>query len=85
MIEEYEKTIATMDAELNLNQVALQHTNDLITEKEVEHSAVTEHHSAMELYLEELHTCVSKLTEQEVSTEVCCFSCYSTLHLLNIL
>ena len=65
MIEEYEKTIATMDAELNLNQVALQHTNDLITEKEVELSAVTEHHSATELYLKELHTCVSKLTFQQ--------------------
>ena len=80
MIEEYEKTIAAMEAELNLNRVALRHTNDLVTEKEVELSAVTERHSAMELYLEELRTRVSKLTEREVSTEVCCFSCYLTLH-----
>lgn len=70
VIEEYEKTIAAMEAELNLNRVALRHTNDLVAEKEVELSAITERHSATELYLDELRTRVSKLTEREASTEV---------------
>ena len=71
VIEEYEKTIAAMEAELSLNRVALRHTNDLVTEKEEELSAVTERHSATELYLEELRARVAKLTDREASTEVC--------------
>ncbi|KAF8584073.1 kinesin [Ramaria rubella] len=69
VIEEYEKTIAAMEAELSLNRVALRHTNDLVTEKEEELSLVTERHSATELYLEELRTRVVKLTDREASTE----------------
>jgi hypothetical protein len=70
VIEEYEKTIAAMEAELSLNRVALRHTNDLVTEKEEELSVVNERHSATELYLEELRARVAKLTDREASTEV---------------
>jgi len=70
VIEEYEKTISTMEAELSLNRVALSHTNELVAEKEQELAAVTERHSATELYVEELRARVSKLSEREASTEV---------------
>jgi kinesin family protein 4/21/27 len=70
VIEEYEKTIASMEAELSLNRVALRHTNNLVTEKEEELVMVTERHTATELYLEELRTRVAKLSEREASTEV---------------
>ncbi|KAG7448233.1 kinesin-3 [Guyanagaster necrorhizus] len=69
VIEEYEKTIAAMEAELNLNRAALRHTNEMVEEKEVELSAVTERHAATELYVEELRARVAKLTEREASTE----------------
>ncbi|KAJ7208073.1 hypothetical protein GGX14DRAFT_635097 [Mycena pura] len=36
VIEEYEKTISAMEAELNLNRVALRHTNEMVEEKEEE-------------------------------------------------
>ena len=70
VIEEYEKTIAAMEAELSLNRVALRHTNDLVTEKEEELATLNERHSATELYLEELRARVAKLTDREASTEV---------------
>lgn len=70
VIEEYEKTISAMEAELSLNRAALRHTNDLVEEKEEELSALTERHSATELYVEELKSRVGKLTEREGSTEV---------------
>ena len=79
VIEEYEKTIAAMEAELKLNRAALRHTNEMVEEKEDELSVVLERHSATELYVEELRTRVSKLTEREVSTEVCYFSMISGL------
>ncbi|KIJ44279.1 hypothetical protein M422DRAFT_168492, partial [Sphaerobolus stellatus SS14] len=69
VIEEYEKTIASMEAELNLNRAALRHTNNLVGEKEEELSIVTERHAATELYLEELRARVAKLSEREASTE----------------
>ncbi|KAK0463641.1 kinesin domain-containing protein [Desarmillaria tabescens] len=69
VIEEYEKTIAAMEAELNLNRAALRHTNEMVEEKEEELSAVTERHAATELYVEELRARVAKLTEREASTE----------------
>ncbi|KAJ7633003.1 kinesin [Roridomyces roridus] len=69
VIEEYEKTISAMEAELNLNRVALRHTNEMVEEKEDELTAVTERHSATELYVEELRARVAKLTEREASTE----------------
>ncbi|KAJ7074063.1 kinesin [Mycena amicta] len=69
VIEEYEKTIAAMEAELNLNRVALRHTNEMVEEKEEELALVTERHSATELYVEELRARVAKLTEREASTE----------------
>ena len=34
VIEEYEKTISAMEAELSLNRAALRHTNELVEEKE---------------------------------------------------
>ncbi len=70
VIEEYEKTISAMEAELSLNRAALRHTNDLVEEKEEELSALGERHSATELYVEELKSRVGKLTEREASTEV---------------
>ncbi|KAJ7024324.1 kinesin domain-containing protein [Mycena alexandri] len=69
VIEEYEKTIAAMEAELNLNRVALRHTNEMVEEKEDELALVTERHAATELYVEELRARVAKLTEREASTE----------------
>ncbi|KAF5357958.1 hypothetical protein D9756_001456 [Leucocoprinus leucothites] len=69
VIEEYEKAIATMEAELSLNRAALRHTNELVEEKEEEFSALTTRHAATELYVEELRTRISKLTEREASTE----------------
>lgn len=70
VIEEYEKTIAAMEAELNLNRVALHHTNEMVEEKEDELAAITERHAATELYVEELRARVAKLSEREASTEV---------------
>ncbi|KAL1691307.1 kinesin [Schizophyllum commune] len=69
VIEEYEKTISAMEAELSLNRAALRHTNELVEEKEEELSALTERHGATELYVEELRSRVSKLQEREASTE----------------
>jgi predicted nucleic acid-binding Zn-ribbon protein len=70
VIEEYEKTINAMEAELNLNRVALRHTNEMFEEKEEELNAITERHAATELYIEELRARVAKLMERETSTEV---------------
>jgi DNA repair exonuclease SbcCD ATPase subunit len=70
VIEEYEKTISAMEAELKLNRAALRHTNEMVEEKEEDLAAVTERHSATELYVEELRSRVAKLSERETSTEV---------------
>ncbi|KAJ6618850.1 hypothetical protein B0H10DRAFT_1877274 [Mycena sp. CBHHK59/15] len=69
VIEEYEKTIAAMEAELNLNRVALRHTNEMVEEKEDELALVSERHATTELYVAELRARVAKLTEREASTE----------------
>lgn len=69
VIEEYEKTISAMEAELSLNRAALRHTNDLVDEKEEELSQLAERHSAAEMYVEELKSRVSKLAERESTTE----------------
>ncbi|KAJ2927744.1 hypothetical protein H1R20_g9347, partial [Candolleomyces eurysporus] len=69
VIEEYEKTISAMEAELSLNRAALRHTNELVEEKEEELSAIHERHSATEMYVEELRSRVSKLSEREASNE----------------
>ena len=71
VIEEYEKTISAMEAELSLNRAALRHTNDMVEEKEVELSQLVERHATTEMYVEELRSRVAKLTEREASTEVC--------------
>jgi chromosome segregation ATPase len=73
VIEEYEKTIGAMEAELSLNRAALRHTNEMVEEKEEELAVIAERHSATELYIEDLRARVSKLTEREASTEVGCF------------
>lgn len=70
VIEEYEKTISAMEAELGLNRAALRLTNELVEEKEDELSQITERHTATELYVEELRSRLGKLTERENSTEV---------------
>lgn len=70
VIEEYEKTIGAMEAELSLNRAALRHTNEMVEEKEEELAAITERHAATELYVEELRSRVTKLSEREASTEV---------------
>lgn len=70
VIEEYEKTISAMEAELSLNRAALRHTNELVEEKEQELTDITDRHSATELYVEELRNRVAKLSEREASTEV---------------
>ncbi|TFK30051.1 kinesin [Coprinopsis marcescibilis] len=69
VIEEYEKTISAMEAELSLNRAALRHTNELVEEKDDELAMITERHSATELYVEELRNRVAKLSEREASTE----------------
>jgi chromosome segregation ATPase len=70
VIEEYEKTIGAMEAELSLNRAALRLTNDLVEEKEEEFNQMTERRAAAELYVEELRARLAKLTEREASTEV---------------
>ena len=70
VIEEYEKTISAMEAELSLNRAALRHTNDLVDEKEAELAQLTERHATTEMYVEELRSRVAKLSEREASTEV---------------
>lgn len=70
VIEEYEKTISAMEAELSLNRAALRHTNDLVDEKEVELSQLAERHATTEMYVAELRTRVAKLSEREASNEV---------------
>lgn len=70
VIEEYEKTISAMEAELGLNRAALRLTNELVEEKEDELAQITERHTATELYVEELRSRLMKLTERESSTEV---------------
>lgn len=70
VIEEYEKTISAMEAELGLNRAALRLTNELVEEKEDELTQITERHTATELYVEELRSRLGKLTEREASTEV---------------
>lgn len=71
VIEEYEKTISAMEAELSLNRAALRHTNELVEEKEEELAVIQERHASTELYVEELRARVAKLSEREASTEVC--------------
>lgn len=70
VIEEYEKTISAMEAELSLNRAALRHTNDLVDEKEAELSQLSERHATTEMYVAELRARVVKLSEREASTEV---------------
>jgi DNA repair exonuclease SbcCD ATPase subunit len=85
VIEEYEKTISSMEAELSLNRAALvscretvstvlitvdqRHTNNILTEKEEEIALELERHAATEAYVEELRGRVAKLSERETSTE----------------
>ncbi|KAI6166866.1 P-loop containing nucleoside triphosphate hydrolase protein [Pisolithus thermaeus] len=69
VIEEYEKTISAMEAELGLNRAALRLTNEMVEEKEEELAQLTERHVATELYVEELRTRLAKLGEREASTE----------------
>ncbi|CAL1705613.1 unnamed protein product [Somion occarium] len=69
VIEEYEKTISAMEAELSLNRAALRHTNEMFEEKEIELSQLSERHTTTEMYVEELRSRVAKLTEREASTE----------------
>ncbi|KAJ2989604.1 hypothetical protein NUW54_g8731 [Trametes sanguinea] len=69
VIEEYEKTIAAMEAELKLNRAALRHTNDLYDEKENEYNALVERHTTTEMYVEELKGRLAKVVERERATE----------------
>lgn len=84
VIEEYEKTISAMEAELTLNRAALRHTNEMVEEKEDELTQITERHSATELYVEELRSRVSKLSEREASTEACFPSGFTSISRLTI-
>jgi chromosome condensin MukBEF ATPase and DNA-binding subunit MukB len=70
VIEEYEKSISSLEAELALNRAALRHTNELVEEKEEELSALAERKEATELYVEELRSRLTKVTEREALTEV---------------
>ena len=70
VIEEYEKTISAIEAELKLNRAALRHTNDLYEEKETEYNTLADRHATTEMYVEELKGRVAKLAEREASTEV---------------
>lgn len=81
VIEEYEKTISAMEAELGLNRAALRLTNEMVEEKEEDLSQLTERHSVTELYVEELRSRLAKLSEREVSTEVSAVVTIRSLHL----
>ena len=70
VIEEYEKAISAMEAELSLNRAALRHTNEMYEEKEEEFAILQERHSATEMYVGELRNRAARLTERETSTEV---------------
>ncbi|KAG8922571.1 hypothetical protein FRC02_011756, partial [Tulasnella sp. 418] len=70
VIEQYEKTIAAMEAELKLNRTALAHTNEMFEEQEAELEKLKERHSATEAYTEELRARIARLVERESSTEV---------------
>ena len=70
VIEEYEKAISAMEAELSLNRAALRHTNEMYDEKEEELAILQERHSATEMYVEELRNRAARLMEREASTEV---------------
>lgn len=85
VIEEYEKTISAMEAELKLNRAALRHTNEMVEEKEEELAVIAERHAATELYVEELRGRVLKLTEREASTEVSYLFFYVSQLIINIL
>ena len=76
VIEEYEKAISAMEAELSLNRAALRHTNEMYEEKEEELVILQERHSATEMYVEELRNRAARLMEREASTEVSLKSCY---------
>ncbi|KAG9045448.1 hypothetical protein FS837_006291 [Tulasnella sp. UAMH 9824] len=69
VIEQYEKTISAMEAELKLNRTALAHTNEMYEEQETELEALKERHATTEAYVEELRARVGKLVEREASTE----------------
>ncbi|KAL6298424.1 hypothetical protein BKA93DRAFT_830711 [Sparassis latifolia] len=69
VIEEYEKTIGAMEAELSLNRAALRHTNELYEEQEAEYTELSSRHATTEAYLEELKSRVAKLLEREASNE----------------
>ena len=78
VIEEYEKAISAMEAELSLNRAALRHTNEMYDEKEEELAILQERHSATEMYVEELRNRAARLMEREASTEVSLkrFTCF---------
>ncbi|KDQ19787.1 hypothetical protein BOTBODRAFT_51187 [Botryobasidium botryosum FD-172 SS1] len=69
VIEEYEKTISAIEAELKLNRTALHHTNEMFEEQEQSFAQLKERNVQSETYIEELRARVSKLTEREASTE----------------
>ncbi|CAG7852493.1 Kinesin-like protein KIF21A [Serendipita indica DSM 11827] len=69
VIDEYEKTISAMEAELSLNRAALRHTNDMFIEKEEELESLAIRHAATEAYVDELRLRVAKLSERESATE----------------
>ncbi|KAG8884235.1 hypothetical protein FRB97_004740 [Tulasnella sp. 331] len=54
VIEQYEKTISAMEAELKLNRTALAHTNEMYQEQEAELEALKERRITTEAYVEEL-------------------------------
>ncbi len=85
VIEEYEKTIGAMEAELSLNRAALRLTNDLVEEKEEELNQAMERKTAAEFYIEELRARLAKLTEREASTEVSHVDLLSSGIQLNVL
>ena len=70
VIEEHEKAIRAMEAELSLNRTALRHTNEMYEEREEELAILRERHSATEMYVEELRNRAAGLMEREASTEV---------------
>ncbi|KAG8797749.1 hypothetical protein FRC18_008882, partial [Serendipita sp. 400] len=69
VIEEYEKTISAMEAEMSLNRAALRHTNDIYLEKEEEFDSLAIRHAATEAYVDELRMRLGKLTERETANE----------------
>ncbi|TIC09952.1 kinesin-domain-containing protein [Wallemia mellicola] len=69
VIEEYERTINTLESELKLTKAAVNHTNMVYTERENEFDELVEKESKNTTVIEDLHARLQKLLTRESTTE----------------